>query len=225
MMLVLDLLPAAIGIAANPPAVIAVILLLSSARPNRNAGAFVAGWMGGLLLAGGAALLLGDIAVLLGDPTVAFLALKLAIGIGLIVLAVRKWQASRRKLGEREMPGWMASLAGFSAGRSFVVALLFAGLNPKTLAFNIAGVLFIVEAELAVPAKLLMFGVFVLLASMTVGIPLLYHLVAPRSSARVLASVSRWLVNHGTAITAVVLIVIGVLLVLDAGPALISLVG
>ena len=43
-----DILPTAIGVAISPVPIIAVILMLFSAKAKRNGLAFLLGWLGGL---------------------------------------------------------------------------------------------------------------------------------------------------------------------------------
>ncbi len=220
-----ELVPIAVGIAMNPPAVIAVIVLLSSAHPRRNAGAFVAGWVFGLFVAGAIALALGDALTLLDGSQPWVIVLKLLAGIALLVLAFGAWRRSRRSDGAKETPGWMRSLTGFSASKAFLTAALFAGLNPKTLALNVAGMLTIAEADLALAAQLVAVAAFVVLASITVAGPLAYQLVAPKSAGVVLGSFEGWLVDNSSIIGAAVLLVLGLVIVSGAVETLVAIGG
>lgn len=218
-----ELVAVAVGIALNPPAVIAVILMLSSTHPARNALAFVAGWVVGLVAAGGLVLLLGDLGALLGDPSGPALAIQLLLGLALVVAAVVKWRRDRSSDGPKEMPGWMRSLQGISASKAFGTAALYAGLNPKTLALNAAGVLLIVEAEVAVTTELAALALFVAVASITVAAPVAFYLVAHESSKAALEATQVWLVNNAAVITAVVLLVLGVIVTIGAAEGLLAL--
>jgi hypothetical protein len=218
-----ELLAVAVGIALNPPAVVAVILMLSSARPARNALAFVSGWVVGLVAAGGPVLLLGDLGALLGDPGIPALAIQLLLGLTLVVGAVMKWTRDRSSEGPKEMPGWMRSLQGFSARKAFVTAALYAGLNPKTLALNVAGVLLIIEAEVALTTQIAALALFIAVASITVALPVAYYLVARESSKAALDATQVWLINHAAAITAVVLLVLGVIVTTGAAEGLLAM--
>ncbi len=217
-----ELLPAAVGIALNPPAVVAVILMLSSAHPRRNAISFLCGWMTGLFLVGAVVLLVGDLSGALGGQSTTALVVKLLLGVVLLAVAFTQWRKGRSAAGEPEMPGWMRSLAEFSAAKCFVTAALFSGLNPKTLALNVAGVALIVEAQLSVATEWAALAVFVVLSSVTVAAPVAYYLVAPEGSKRALDASKRWLVANNAAITAVVLLVLGVMLVAAGAQGLIA---
>jgi hypothetical protein len=217
-----ELVPIAIGIAMNPPAVVAVILMLSSAHPLRNAGPFVAGWMSGLFGVGGLVLLVGDVTQLWDVPTVVSSAIKLALGGLLLILALTQWRKHRSSAGDKEMPGWMQSLASMSGFKAFGAAAAFAAFNPKSLALNVAGVLVIADAPLTVAAEWLALAFFVALSSVTVAAPLLYYLVASERSDRVLESSKQWLIANNGAVTAIVLLVLGVMLAAGGAQALVS---
>ena len=207
-----ELLAAAVGIALNPPAVIAVMLLLSSPRGLTKGAAFLAGWMAGVGAVAATVLVLGDVGSMFADPKLPALVLELLIGVGLVVGAVVKWRRGRAHEGDRDMPGWMRSLQEFSAGKAFTTAALFAALNPKTLAINVAGMLLIVEAELTASTQAALLVLFVVVASGTLAAPVVFYLVARDRSATVLSAAQRWLVNHSAEVTAAVLLVLGLLL-------------
>ena len=62
-----DILPLAIGVAISPVPIIAVILMLFSARARTNGPAFLAGWIAGLAVVGAVVLALSDSGDLSGD--------------------------------------------------------------------------------------------------------------------------------------------------------------
>lgn len=196
----------------NPPAVLAVILMLSSAHPRRNSLAFLGGWMAGLFLVGAVVLLVGDAAGSLGGPGPVALVFRILLGVALLAVAFGQWRKGRSAAEDAEMPTWMRSLADFSAGKAFATAALFAGLNPKTLALNVAGVLMIVEAQLTISAQWVALALFVVVSSVTLALPVAYYLVSPGRAGATLAATRRWLIANSAAITAVVLLILGVML-------------
>jgi len=219
-----ELAAIAVGIALNPPAVVAVIVLLSSPDAPRPALAFLGGWVAGLVAVAGLVLLAGDVGAMAGDTGPWLLGVKLLIGVGLVAAAIAKWVKSRAATGPKEMPGWMSSLQGFSAGKTFWASAAFAGLNPKTLALNVAGVVLILEAETSVTVQLAALAGFVALASATVAAPVVYQLVARERSEAVLARTQTWLVDNAALVTAGVLGVLGAIVTADAVTGLLALV-
>ena len=208
-----ELLPAAVGIALNPPAVVAMILMLSSPHPKRNAISFLLGWMAGLFLAGAIVLIAGDLISMLEASSKAALIAKLLLGLLLLFFAFRQWRTHRTATDEEEMPRWMRSMAEFSGPKAFTTAAIFSGLNPKTLALNIAGVMLIVEAPLSVSMEWVALGAFVVLSSVTVALPVIYYLIAPERSKPALEASKRWLIANNTAVIATVLLILGIMLV------------
>jgi len=110
------------------------------------------------------------------------------------------------------MPGWMSRLYDVSASRAFLVAAMYAALNPKTIAFNVAGVVTILGASLAVETEWAALLAFVLLASLSVTAPVASSVFAPRRSADVLALAERWLVDNSAMVAAAVLLVLGLMI-------------
>ncbi len=104
----IELLLAAAGVAFNPPAIIASIVLASSSR--QKAMAFAGGWLAGLLAIGSVVMLIGDVNELLGGPSTPALAAKLVLGAVLVIWALVKWRKQSTSSAADEMPRWMRSL-------------------------------------------------------------------------------------------------------------------
>jgi threonine/homoserine/homoserine lactone efflux protein len=211
--LLIEILLAALGIAVNPPAVIAAIILVASSR--RKALAFAGGWVFGLFIVGSIVMLAGEAVGQSGESSVTMLVVKVAVGIALLVLAGMKWR-SYRTAGDKELPGWMTRLYNISAPRAFLAAAMYAALNPKTIAFNAAGVVTILGASLAVESEWAALVAFILVASLSVTAPVAFAVFAPRRSADVLALAERWLGDNSAVVAAAVLLVLG-LMVLYSG--------
>ena len=174
-----DLLPAAVGIALSPVPIAAVILMLFSTRARANGLAFVAGWVVGLAVVGGAILLFGgDAAGSTSDPSAASSWVKAILGVLLLAVAVRQWRGRPGADDEPAAPKWMQSIDAFTAVKAFGIAALLSGVNPKNLALNAAGVLTIMQGGLDPAGEWTAFAVFVLLASLTVVAPVLYYFIA-----------------------------------------------
>jgi len=211
-----DLLPAAVGIAMSPVPVAAVILMLFSARARSNGVAFVAGWMTGLVVVGGVLLLLGsDRAGSSGEPSTTSLWVKFVLGALLLGVAVWQWLSRPDAGAEPATPRWMAAVDGFSAVKSFGLAALLSGLNPKNLALNAAGVVIILQGGLEPAGEWIAFTVFVLLASLTVIAPVGYYFIAGDRADALLTSLKSWLLRSNAAVMAVLLVIFGVKLLAD----------
>ncbi|MCF7961529.1 MAG: GAP family protein [Pirellula sp.] len=217
-----ELLAASLAIALNPPAVVAVILMLSSSHAERKALSFLAGWMMGLFLVGAIALFAGELSGNWGPPERLTLIIQLVLGVVLIAFAVKKWRDHRAAAPSEEMPSWMRPIVGFSSAQAFGVAAAFAAFNPKTLAINVASVTLIVDAGLPTAGEWVALVLFVVVSSTTVAAPILYHFVAPRNSQAVLESLKNWLIVNNATVTAAMLVFLGVVLLWAGGKTLIG---
>lgn len=207
-----DILPLAVGVALSPMPVVAVILMLFSPRAAVNGPAFLAGWVVGIAVVVGLVLLIAPPRLLAGgdgEPTTTASAVKLALGVLLIALAVRQFRHRPAPGEEGELPGWMASLDAASPLVAFGLGAFLGGVNPKNLAFNVAAAVAILQAGLALRDGLAPFVVYLLLASAVVAAPVLWFLVDRSGAARTLEEWKSWLTANNAAVMAVVLLVLG----------------
>jgi hypothetical protein len=208
-------LPLAIGVAISPIPIIAVILMLFSARARQNGVAFLVGWVLALLVVGAIVLVLAAAGRVGSDDGSSNLAalLKALLGLLFLFLAVRQW-GSRPAEGEQApMPPWMAAIDSFTTGRSLGLAALLAGVNPKNLALTAAAGLAIAQAGVSGASAVVALVVFVAVASLSVAIPVLYYLAAGEGARQTLDGWKAWLLANNAAVMAVLFVVLGFVLI------------
>ncbi len=206
--MIADLLPLALGIAASPFPVIPVILLLLTPRATANAGAFLGGWLTGIL-AGTTAFVLLEAVVEKFDEQPTWLAwVRIVLGATLLVLGVRQW-LSRHE--ERPAPAWMQSLASATPRSAARLGVILSLANPKILLFCAAAGMTIGVATAAPAGAALAVVLFSLAASVTVALPLVAHLVLGERATAPLQRASTWPSDNNAAVMAVVLLAVGVL--------------
>ena len=128
-----EILTPALGVALSPFPIVAVILMLTSGRGRANGPAFAVGWVLGLAAVVGILLAIaGWIGIEPGGdgPSTTASVVRLALGIGLLVLAIRKWQSRPTDDETAPMPGWMTSIERAGPINAVVIGLAAAGL-PK----------------------------------------------------------------------------------------------
>jgi len=212
-----DILPFAIGVAVSPVPIIAVILMLFGPKARSTGPAFALGWVLALVAVGVVVLTVADTSDVSSEqgPSDAVFAIKLAIGLLLLVLAVLQWRSRPNGGEEPEMPGWMDAIDEFTALRAFGLAALLAGVNPKNLGLTLAAGSTIAQAGLTGAEPWIALLVFVALASVAVVLPVGYYLVARSSAERTLDSLKSWLTANNATVMSVLFLIIGVLLVGD----------
>jgi hypothetical protein len=138
------------------------------------------------------------------------------LGSVLIVAAWRQWQ-QRRQLQQRQQepaaPKWMAAIESFSSLKAWGSGLLLSGItNPKNTVLILAAGLSISHAGLSRLDSATLIGLFVVVASLGVVIPLGYFLVGGSAASKVLKVWQLALIRHNSLVMAVMLLAFGVLL-------------
>ncbi|MCX5135865.1 GAP family protein [Streptomyces sp. NPDC002131] len=188
--MVLDLVLIGLAIALNPLPVTGFVLVLSARNGIWKGLAFLLTWL---------ATFVGIIAVVLlmtggkppaanSSPSTAALAVKLAVGVGLLWYAER----TRRRIGTRHRSsGFMSRVERISPWSAAGLALL---LQPWGMVA--AGAATVVEADLAHFASYAALMGYCLLASSSLLAMELYATFAPRSAAVRLGRLGTWLEGH-----------------------------
>jgi threonine/homoserine/homoserine lactone efflux protein len=210
-----DMLPAAVGVAISPMPIVAVILMLVSRKARVNGPAFLVGWCAGLAIVGTIVLVVAgstDTGTE-SQPTTGVGVLQLVLGLLLLLLAVRSWRR-RPKEGEEAKPAkWMAALDRFGPAKATGAGALLSGLNPKNLLLTVAGATAIAQAGLSGGGEAISLLIFIVIASIGVGAPVvLYFALGDRSRER-LEALRGWMARNNAVIMAVLLVIIGAKLV------------
>jgi len=191
--LLLSLLLIGLAIALDPLPLTGFLVVLPSQRGVRKGAAFVFGWLVSL------AIVVTITVLATGNnppkpntvPTLASLAVKIALGVFLVVIAVRH----RRKMGQpkppKKPPKWQTSVDKMSPWFAM-------GLAPALQPWGLiaAGAATVVGAKLASWESYLALFLFCVLASSTyVGMEI-YAAVRPEQSQAFLARFRKWIDSH-----------------------------
>jgi len=200
---VLDLLLIGLAITLEPFPLTAFILVLTSERGTWKGLAFILGWL---------ACLIAVIAAVIAStgnnppapntvPSDAALAVKLAVGVVLILIALRQ----RRRMGQpKKPPAWMARLDQLSL---WGAAGLAAFLQPWTLVA--AGAATIVEAKLDTVGSYLVLILYCLLATASFLYLELAAVFAPAKSGPQLERMRKWLDSHQDQVLIAICLLLG----------------
>jgi threonine/homoserine/homoserine lactone efflux protein len=210
-----EVLPFALGIALSPIPIMGVILMLQSPRARANGLGFLVGWVVGIVVGVVIFELLSAVVTPGSDdsPKPIIGVIQLVLGILLLVLAWRKWRTRPRDGEEPALPAWMAGIDTMTTGRAALLGLLLSAVNPKNLLLIIAAGVAIGSAGLELGEEVVATVIFVLLACVTVAGPVLAYLVAGQRMRPALSRLHDWLLANNTAVMAVLLLVIGVVVI------------
>lgn len=210
-----EVLPLAIGVAISPIPIIATILMLLSARAKATSWGFLIGWVTGVVVV---TTLFTVLAAAAGTDTEDAAAtgiewLKIALGVLLLVLALRQWRGRPRAGEPAEIPGWMTSIDTFGAGKAAGLGFVLSGVNPKNLILCAGAGAIIGQASLQIQQDVVTITVFTIIAVSTVLLPVIGYTVARERLNEPLAELRVWLQDHNAAVMSVLLLVLGVALI------------
>jgi len=217
-----QLLPTAVGVMLSPLPIVGVILMLLSNKAKVNGPMFLLGWLAGL------AIVVGGVVAFVnpdkleqssGEPSTLNGILHLALGVLLLLLAVKQLKGRPKKGEDAEMPKWMAKMQDASPIFAFGMGAFLSGLNPKNLIFDIAAAAAIVAGDLSSSQQIAAVVVFMILASLTIGIPVLWFLIAGESAKAKLDVLRGYLVQYNWVIMCVLFLVLGAKFIGQALPA------
>ena len=201
--MVLDLLLIGLAITLEPFPLTAFILVLSAEKGTWKGLAFILGWLACLVA------VIAAVIVSTGNnppapqtvPSDAALAVKLAVGVVLILIAVRR----RRQMGRpRKPPAWMARLDQLSL---LGAAGLAAFLQPWTLVA--AGAATVVQAKLDTVGSYLVLILYCLLATSSFLYLELYATFASAKAAVRLERMRKWLDSHQDQVVIAICLLLG----------------
>jgi hypothetical protein len=210
-----DLLPFAIGLAIIPIPIIAVILMLLSARAGANSTAFLGGWVVGVAGASVVLLVLSSQSDTgsSGAPSTRSSVIKLILGALLVLLAARSFNKRPRAGEQAELPKWLESIDSFTPTKAAGLGVVLSAANPKNLLLIAGAMVAVSQYKLAVGEEAIVVLVFVLIASITVAAPVIIYRVGGAKAQRLLEEMKTWLGQNSAVVMAVLLLVIGVVLV------------
>lgn len=214
-----QILPLAIGAALSPIPIIAVVLIVGTPRARVNGPAFIVGWLAGLAAIGLIVLAIADPAGAAGvdnQPAGWVNVLKLLLGLLLLLVAVRDWKHRPHEGESVTPPKWMAAVDRFSPLKAAAAGVVFASLNPKNTLLAISAATSIAAAGIAAGQQAIAYGIFALVATLGVGIPVVLYLVMGDRSRHMLDSLETWMARNNAVIMAVLCLLIGVKLIGDA---------
>jgi threonine/homoserine/homoserine lactone efflux protein len=209
-MLVLSLVLIGLVITLEPIPLTAFILVLASRGGVRKGAAFIFGWLVSLVI------VIALTVLVTGNkppkpsttPSLAALAAKLAIGTGLLLIAIRQYRKMGKPKPPKKTPRWQASIDNMTPWYAI-------GLGPLTQPWGLvaAGVSVIVEAKLSSWASYLALVLFCVIATSAFLAMEIYAGFRPQPAQEFLARLRHWIDTHTDQVIVIVSLVLGFWLV------------
>jgi threonine/homoserine/homoserine lactone efflux protein len=206
-----EVLPLAVGIAISPVPIIAAILMLLSPRAKGTSVGFAVGWVAGIVIGVVVFTALSSVLPKPGESGSSPVGgvIKIALGLGLLLLAVKQWRSRPKKGETAELPKWMSAIDSMTFAKALGLGFLLSAINPKNLLMAISAGVLLGAAALPVGQLVIVIVVYTVIAACTVLVPVVAYLVATEKMAGPLESLHQWLAAHNSVIMAVLLLVLG----------------
>ena len=208
--MILELTIIGLAIALEPIPLTAFIIILASERGSRKGAAFVSGWLVSLgivvavtVLATGNSPPKSNTA-----PSLAALAVKIALGVVLLLIARRQYRRLGQPKKPKKPPKWQASVDNMSPLYAMALA-------PLTQPWGLiaAGAATVVQAKLSSWEDYLALVYFCLLASASYLLMEIYAVVRPDQTQDFLSRLRTWIDTHTDQIIIWVSLLVGLWLV------------
>lgn len=201
-----QILGLAVGVAISPVPIIAVTLMLFSRSAATNSLSFLIGWLIGIA---GAATVVLAIGLDDADGSDSGGIAQIVIGLLLLALALKQWRSRPGDGEEPRMPPWMATIDELKAPKAFGLAIVLSALNPKNLGLTVAAAASIGSVGLDPGQEAVVILVYVVLASVTLIVPVVGYFAARDAMAPALDALKVWLMANNATVMATLFLVLG----------------
>ena len=208
--MILDFVLIGLAITLEPVPLTAFLLVLASECGVRKGAAFVFGWYLSLAIVIALTVLAtGNNPPKLGSaPSVFVLAVKIAIGAGLLLIAVRQRRRMGRPKKPRKTPKWQARIDKMSSWYAVVIAAL---VQPWPLVAAAAAI--VVEANLSSAETYISLFLFCLIATSSILVIEIHAVFRPEQSRALLARIKTWIDTHTDQVIIIVSVLLGLWLI------------
>ena len=199
----------------SPATIVVFILVLATARPRTNAAAFLVGWAVSLVVVFSISYFVGSSRTAQhGDGRTGVLVLELLVGCALVVTGVRQWR--RRGTPSVSSDGWGSTKVLGRLNDLGPRGATLLGVLKQPWAITTAAAIFLAHHHVHGLVTLIAFACFTVASTASVGLMYLFYARRPGEAEAYLGRLRDRAVAAGPAMFAVVALVIGVFLVVDA---------
>jgi hypothetical protein len=211
--IVLSLVLIGLAITLEPIPLTAFILVLASKGGVRKGAAFIFGWLLSLAIVIAVTVLVTQYKPPKPStaPSLAALAAKLAIGAGLLVIAIRQYRKIGKPKPPKKPPKWQTHIDHMTPW--YAIAL-----GPLTQPWGLvaAGVSVIVEAKLSSWQSYLALALFCIIATSSILAMEIYAGFRPQPAQEFLARMRHWIDTHTDQVIIIVSLILGFWLVANS---------
>ena len=203
------LLPA-LAMALSPWSIMAMVMMLESKNGIRKAVWFNLGWTIPLVISSlSIVVLINNVDFDGGSgPSDTVGILRIVIGVGLLLMAIRMWHQARDPNRKGKPPKWMSRIKDMTPARGFFLGLTLYLINFRNFALVILAMSNILAADRGLPYVVIAWLVFLGLAGSTHWLPIWRFRSAPEETRVSLRSWNQFLSEHTVILVIMPMIII-----------------
>ncbi len=192
--------------------------MLTTPTARTNGPAFLLGWLLGLGVVGAIVLALAGPAGASqsGAPATWVSWVKIALGVLLLLVALRQFRGRPRGDDQASVPKWMGTIDKFRPLTALGFAAVLAGANPKNLLLAVAGAAAIAQTGIPGGQQAIAYLIFALIATTGVAAPVGVYFAMGERSQDMLTKLKDWMGRNNTVIMSILCLIIGAKLIGDA---------
>lgn len=202
-------LPIALGIAASPGPILALMILLMTPRAIPNSYSFLLGWFIGLMLVGTLVLHSPGLIETTGAPSLISAWIRISLGASFLLFSLFIVKNIPKKGEVVTPPKWLEKVDSFGFFQALIVGFIFSGPNIKNAAMVATGAVTIGGAGLSSHQELIVLFLFCVFASLGVLIPHTVFLLFRNTAESVFGNLKVWLLRNRVLILMIVLVIFG----------------
>jgi len=208
-----DAFPMSLGLALSPFPLIAIIIILMTPKAKSNSLWFLLGWISGIYGIGLLVLVIPGLGSNHDTPSIYSGAIRIALGLSLLIFALKTWLNRPRRGDEIVTPKLFLSIDKFGLRKSMLTGFLFSAANVKNMAFSAAGAIRINQSLAANQSIFIALLLFSLIGSLTLIFPVIIYAFAEKKIEPTFLLWKKWLIKNNAIVLVLILGFIGLILV------------
>ena len=204
-----DALPIALGIAASPWPIIALMILLMTPKSVSNSYAFLLGWFIGLIGVGVVVLHIPGLSSDSGEPSQLMGWIRLSLGAIFLIFSLLLIKDMVYNKNRPDIPKWIEKVDSYGFFQALVIGFILSGLNFKNASMVATGAASIGSSGISYRQELIVLLLFCLISSLGVLIPHTIFLLFRKNAEVIYGKIKFWLLKNRVLILLVVLLIFG----------------
>lgn len=204
-----DVLPIALGIAASPWPIIALMILLMTPKSLSNSYAFLLGWFIGLIGVGVAVLHIPGLSDDSGGPSRLMGWIRLSLGAIFLIFSLLLLKDKVYNKNRPDIPKWIEKVDSYGFFQALVIGFILSGLNFKNASMVATGAATIGSSGIAYEKQLIILLLFCLISSLGVLLPHAIFVLFRKNAEVIYGKIKFWLLKNRVLILLLVLVIFG----------------